>query len=393
MQAYNKNLQSDKNKVDMAQEASLNNTQGELDTDKKGLYRTSLRIYFAINFMLILCFSCLLAFGLVFAYFEFIYNGFFSSHTTILMIFFTCLLTMTIGGLLMFYGSYHLTRPILIVTDAVKKVAYGDFSIRIFRKTELRKNYHYTNELDELSENFNQMARDLEGMQLMRKDFMNNVSHELQTPVSAIAGISELLLDGGLSEKEETDYLMLLNEESLRLSRLCSNMLQLSRLDNQTIIPNKEEVLVAEQIRQTVILLSEKWSEKEFSFELDLDEIIIFSNMDLIKQIWINLLDNAMKYSSAHSMIKITAKLQGDTLQVMIKDQGIGIEAEKIEHIFDQFYQCDESHKKIGNGLGLSIVKRIVELYHGDITCESVMHHGTTMTVRLPNQKVKEQSE
>ena len=219
----------------------------KMQNKKKSRYRTSLRIYITFVFIMILCFSCLFSFGIVILCSKLIYKGAFTLEVAVWMSFFVCLLTMILGGMLMFAGSFHLTKPLRIVTSAVQKVAEGDFSVRIFRKKEYRRNHLYTNEIDELSENFNQMASELDGMQVMRKDFMSNVSHELKTPIFAIAGISELLMEDKLDKDEKKEYLNLMHEEAQRLSRLCDNMLQLSRLDNQRILPQKEKVRVDEQ--------------------------------------------------------------------------------------------------------------------------------------------------
>jgi len=232
------------------------------------------------------------------------------------------------------------------------------------------------------------MARELNGMDYMRKDFMSNVSHEIKTPVAAITGFSEMLLDGGLDEEEQKEYLTYLNQESLRLSRLCENMLRMSSLDNQIIVNRNQAVMVDEQLRRCIIMLGEKWSDKEINFVLQLDKCSIFSDYDLLYQIWTNLIDNAIKYSKQEGTIWITADIDSDFLKISIGDEGIGIPVEKQSEIFDKFYQCDESHKKQGSGLGLAIVKRIVELLNGSISHVSEEGKGTTMTVMIPVKPV-----
>ena len=228
------------------------------------------------------------------------------------------------------------------------------------------------------------MAGELDGMNYMRKDFMSNVSHEIKTPVAAITGFSEMLLDGGLDQAQQKEYLTYLNQESLRLSRLCDNMLQMSRLDNQIILDKKQEVKVDEQLRRCIITLGERWSEKEINFDLQLEKCSVVSVYDLLFQVWTNLIDNAIKYSKQECTIWIRATIENDFLKVSIRDEGIGIPREKQGKIYDEFYQCDESHKKEGSGLGLAIVNRIVELLNGSISHVSDERRGTTMTVLIP---------
>jgi signal transduction histidine kinase len=293
---------------------------------------------------------------------------------------------MIIGGIVLWHEALYITKPIIKINDGVQKVADGDFSVQLKFKKSHRKMLegYYSDEIDELADNFNKMARELAGMDYMRKDFMSNVSHEIKTPVTAITGFSEILLDGGLNEEEQKEYLTYLNQESLRLSRLCDNMLRMSRLDNQCIVEKKQEVKVDEQIRHCIIMLSEKWSEKNINFELQLEKYSIISDYDLLFQVWTNLIDNAIKYSNQSGSIWISIGIEKKLLTVSIRDEGIGISKENLSKIFDKFYQCDESHKKQGSGLGLSIVKRIIELLDGKIECISEEGMGTTMTVSIP---------
>lgn len=161
-------------------------------------------------------------------------------------------------------------------------------------------------------------------------------------------------------------------------------MLRMSRLDNQQIVVKKDKVRVDEQLRKCIIMLSEKWSDKIREYELDFQELVIQSDSDLLMQIWSNLIDNAIKYSPENSTIWISGKIDEEFLIVTIKDEGKGISIDKQQKIFDKFYQCEESHKKQGNGLGLSIVKRIVELLGGTINCRSEALEGTIMEVKVP---------
>ena len=346
-------------------------------------FRMSLRIYFSLISIITLCTSCIFSFILVLLGIKLLYHGAFTLPVVIILSLMVCCLSILIGGIMMWFGSIHLTKPLKEVSDAAKRVSQGDFTVHIHRKVENRGKYEFSNEIDELAENFNTMAAELNGMDYMRKDFMSNVSHELKTPIAAITGFTEILMEGGLAPKEQQEYLELVNKESLRLSRLCENMLNMSRLDNQEIVIKKHRIRVDEQIRKCIIMLSEKWPDKIRNYELDCDNLVIQSDGDLLMQVWINLIDNAIKYSKEDSNIWISCKLEDKYLHVTIRDEGEGISAEKQSKIYDKFYQCDESHKKQGNGLGLSIVKRIVELLGGGIICVSEEGKGTIMEVTM----------
>ena len=290
------------------------------------------------------------------------------------------LLTIVSGALLLAWEAGFYIRPAQSVAEATGHIAKGDFAVRVPQPENLVS----TEEGVQLIANFNRMAKELQSIDHMQKGFTGSVSHEFKTPLSSIVGFSEILLEGGLSEEERREYTGLVHEEALRLSRLAENLLRLSRLDAQAIVMRHENIAVDEQIRQCVILLAERWETKDISFSLDLPALMIESDPDMTKQVWLNLIDNAVKYSEAGSTIHITGELIASSICVRIRDEGIGIPADKQAHIFERFYQCDESHQEKGHGLGLSIVKRILELLGGQIDCRSQLGKGTEMVVALP---------
>lgn len=344
-------------------------------------YRVRLRAYFAIVSIITLCTACLLSCALVILGTVLFYHGELTLPAVILLCLLVCALTMILGGAALYYGTAYFVRPIEEISNAVKRIAKGDFSARIARREGRSHGAEYVHELDELEANVNRMASELEGMAYMRKDFVSNVSHEIKTPVSAMRGFAELILEGGLSAQEQKEYTALIYNEAQRLSRLCENMLRMSRLENQALVTRHEPVAVDEQIRRCVILLAEKWEGREYEFDIELPQMHIESDPDLLQQIWLNLIDNAMKYSSPEKAIHISGERVENGIAVTVRDEGIGIPEEKQAHIFDAFYQCEESHKKDGNGLGLSIVKRILELLNGRIECQSAVGQGTRMRV------------
>ena len=290
------------------------------------------------------------------------------------------LLTVVSGALLLAWEAGYYIRPAQDVVEATGLIAKGDFSVRVPQPEA----YIGTEESYALIDNFNRMAKELQSIDHMQKGFTGSVSHEFKTPLSSIVGFSEILLEGGLSEAERREYTELVHEEALRLSRLAENLLRLSRLDAQAIVMRHEDIVVDEQIRQCVILLAERWEGKEISFAMDLPSLQIESDPDMTKQVWLNLIDNAVKYSEQGSTIHISGQLTPNSICVHIRDEGIGIPEDKQSHIFERFYQCDESHQEKGHGLGLSIVKRILELLGGQIACQSRPGVGTEMIVALP---------
>ena len=258
-------------------------------------YRVSLRIYFAIVSIVTLCTACLLSCGLVILGTVFLYHGALTIPFVIFLCLLVCTLTMVIGGIALYYGTAYFTKPIEEVNRAVNQIAKGDFEVRVSRGRQNNGGAAYVHELDELKANVNRMGAELAGMNYMRKDFVSNVSHEIKTPVSAMMGFAEILLDDGTLSGEQREHLTLIYDEAARVSRLCENMLRMSRLENQALVTRHERVAVDEQVRKCVILLSEKREGQAQEFELDLPSMSINSDPDLLQQIWLNLIDNAMK--------------------------------------------------------------------------------------------------
>lgn len=326
-------------------------------------YLISLKLYIAVMSVATFCFITIFSATLVllaFWFFDINISLFWSIATV-------CALTMIIGGTIFYFGSAYFLRYIERFLVASSKIASGDFSVRVERKRhKFSGNFIYLHELDELADSTNKTASELEKMNFMQKDFIANVSHELKTPLSVISGFCEILLDEP-NEADKARYLRLIHAEANALSELCENMLMLSRLENQAIVPSNDIVRIDEQLRKAVSLLMQKHGERKF--ELDLKPISLKTNASMLMQVWLNLLDNAMKYSKSEICVRCFEETGEVT--VRIKDDGGGIESSKLDRIFDKFYQCEESHKKQGSGLGLSIVKRILELLNGEIRYEN----------------------
>jgi len=272
--------------------------------------------------------------------------------------------------------SRKIVNPIKKITDATKKVASGDFTIELETKRD--------DEIGELTHNFNKMVKELNSIECLQKDFINNVSHEIKTPISSIQGFAKLLEADDLSKEERKEYAEIIKEESDRLLYLSTNILKLAKLENQERIMNKTKFNIAEQIRRTISVLEPKWKEKNIKFNVSLKEQEFWGEKDLMYQVWMNIIENSIKFSKQDGQIDVKMKTNQDSIIVEIKDYGIGMEEEEAKKIFDRFYQVDKSHTKPGAGLGMTIAKRIVELSGGKIEVTSKLNESTTFIVTLP---------
>lgn len=292
------------------------------------------------------------------------------------LLFFLCV---ALGSTLLYTAMRKITEPIIRISEAAKAVSKGNFSIKVMHQSD--------DEIGTLAKNFNLMTQELNNMEYLRKDFISSVSHEFKTPIASIQGFAELLQDKNLSDENYQTYTNIIIEETKRLSHLSSNMLRLSKLDNQLILKSVKPFSLDEQIRKTVVLLEEKWSRKNLELDIELDPITFTGDEALIQQIWLNLLENAIKFSKDEGQIFIKAKKFTSHIDVEIKDEGIGISKQDQERIYEKFFQADKSHSKEGSGLGLAIVKKIVEICGGEIKVVSDIGRGTTFEVNLPVSK------
>lgn len=305
------------------------------------------------------------------------------SFQTWLIIF--SLVIILVGSLAMWYGSVHLTKPISELNESVKAISRGDFNRKIPLKHYTKDTAKYHNELAQLSQHVNQMAEDLRRSDEHRSAFIANLSHELKTPIASLVGVSDLLADEKLDESTRKDLTGILRSESLRLSRLCDGIVILTKMERD-FEPKKKPLQLDEQIRHAVILITEKWKPKEIDLTFTSQPVHCVTDPDLSMQVWTNLLDNAVKYSSDSVHLMIDIQEENDTARVTIADNGIGMSEEDQRHIFEQFYQVEHSHVQEGNGLGLTIVKTIVDQLGGSISVESEIGKGSTFQVILPKQ-------
>lgn len=275
--------------------------------------------------------------------------------------FFTfCIVSILIGTLLSVFFSKAPLRPFREIMDAVDKIASGDYNVRI--------NLKGPEELRTLSDKFNHMAAEIGSVEMLRTDFVNNFSHEFKTPIVSIRGFAKALKWDNLSPEERNEYLDIIINESERLAELSTNVLYLSKLENQSILTDKKVFNVSEQIRLVIALLDKKIEEKNIDIVFENMEYFVDGNEEMLKQVWINLLDNALKFSPTGGSIEILIHKVHDTLVIQISNQGTKFSPEEQTHLFDKFYQIDVSHSAPGNGLGLSIVKKIIDLHGGTIS-------------------------
>ena len=299
--------------------------------------------------------------------------------TSLHFILLLALISVLFGSLISMFALHHVLNPITELSRAMQKVAKGDYTIRLNTPVPNLKDEMY-----DLSSNFNQMVQELNSIQTLHSDFISNVSHEFKTPLAAISGYATLLQDDTLSNEERNEYVNIIIQSTKELTRMTGNVLSLSRLENQSIISEQVSFRVDEQIRQCILRMEPVWSSKDISICPELDPITWTGNVELTAHIWNNLLDNTVKFTPDGGEIDITAQVDGSWFTVIFRDSGPGMTAEIQRHIFDKFYQGDTSHKNKGNGLGLSLVHKIVTLYGGSIQVESAPGLGSSFKIQLP---------
>lgn len=268
------------------------------------------------------------------------------------------------------------------IINQMNRLASGDFKARL----NLGKPISVHPTFVEITESFNKMAEELENTEMLRSDFVNNFSHEFKTPIVSISGFAKLLKKNNLTEAQRAEYLDIIEEESLRLSYMATNVLNLTKLENQSILTDISQFNLSEQIRSCVLLLENKWEKKKLELYIDFDEYMISANEEMLKQVWINLLENAIKFAPDYGVIGVDIKKQNNMLSVSVSNSGSEIPPESIGHIWNKFYQADKSRSSEGNGIGLAIVKRVVELHGGDVAVKSE-NLATVFTVTLPSSK------
>lgn len=274
-----------------------------------------------------------------------------------------------------------LIDPIAKLRSAMREVADGDFKVEVKCESRIQ-------DVQDIYDSFNSMVRELSTTETLQTDFISDVSHEFKTPINAIEGYASLL-EGEPSPEEQRAYVEKILFNTRRLSALTGNILLLSKLSNQSILPQKTQFRLDEQIRQAIVALEQKWSEKELGFEVELAETPFFGYESLLPHVWTNLIGNAVKFSPKGGEIRIKMMRTEGAVVFTIEDDGPGIVPGDEEHIFTKFYQSESSHGMEGNGLGLALVRQIVEMSGGSVDVQNLEVGGCRFTVRLPLEQEK----
>ena len=271
-------------------------------------------------------------------------------------------------------------QPVKQIMDALDQVMQGDFTVRIAHVKEFAGETGF----NEVINAINKMTAELEGTETLRTDFIANVSHELKTPLAVMANLSTMLQQPGLSDAERMEYAKDISHSARRLAALITNILKLNKLENQQIFPQPQEFDLGEQLCECLLGFEDAWEKKNLEIETDIqDDVRIKSDSELLSLVWNNLISNAVKFTPEGGTVSVTLKADGKKVFVSVRDTGCGMTAETGKHIFEKFYQGDTSHATQGNGLGLALVKRVVDILGGEIAVQSVYGQGSTFTVSI----------
>lgn len=299
------------------------------------------------------------------------------------MLTYVVVISVAVCFLFAFFRRKFLMRPVYRLCDAAQRVASGDFTVRI---APMRKDGK-KDEFEVLFEDFNTMADELSSTEMLKNDFVSNVSHELKTPLAVIQNYATILQSETLSEEERKEYSERISQAAGRLSTLVTNILQVNRLENQKINPASKPFNLSEALSRCILNYDAQMEEKQIDLEVNVDQnLILNSDENLLDMVWNNLLSNAVKFTQEGGKISVSVQREGENAIVTISDNGCGMDADTLRHIFDKFYQGDTSHATQGNGLGLALAKRIIDLLGGSVAVESSPGSGAVFRVQFPIQ-------
>ncbi len=343
----------------------------------KGKIQNLLGIILALLLYLI-CFSA------VYFFTSFLYSKLGKTPSAFHSQMINCMLSLLIAiiiiklALILDHKKNGLFDPII---TAQNKIAGGDFNVTINKDAE---GYEL---LNDLVDSVNNMAIELGKMEKMRQEFISNVSHEIQSPLTSIRGFAKALRNNNLEADQRQHYIDIIEAESIRLSKLSDNLLKLASLEAETITMEPTSYRLDKQLRKIVLACEPQWSEKNIDMDISLEEVEINADEDMLSQVWINLIHNSIKFTRESGTVSVTLKQQENDVEFTISDTGIGINMDDLPHIYDRFFKADKSRRSStkGNGLGLSIVRKIIEIHHGTINVQSELGIGTTFIVTLPN--------
>lgn len=333
---------------------------------------TGLGFYFTMAIFGEVCLSILVGVGLIL-----VLNRLFGVTLSIPSVIWVLVASSAVAGIIALLLNHRILRPIRNLGSAMNRVAGGDFKLRIDSTSR-------SGDIQQLYKDFNVMVSELEKTEVLQSDFVSNVSHEFKTPINAIEGYTMLLQDTGEGTPEQREYVDKILHNTRRLSSLIGDILLLSKVENQTIAREETEFRLDEQVRQSILSLEPQWSEKETDFDVELEEISYRGDERLLLHVWNNLIGNAVKFNPPNAAVRLRLSRSDGGVIFTVEDEGPGIPPEAQKHIFDKFYQGDSSHREEGNGLGLALVKRILNVCGGEIAQENLPGRGCRFTVRLP---------
>lgn len=277
-----------------------------------------------------------------------------------------------------------INRPVQKIADAAEKIIQGDFSVRIEPFRGISGGYGF----NQIIECFNKVAEELSGTEMLRTDFIANVSHELKTPLAVMQNYGTMLQQPGLSEEKRMEYAKSVTDSCRRLAGLVTNILKLNKLENQQIFPIAKTYDLSEQLCECLLQFEDTWEKKNIDIASEIEErIFVDSDSELLELVWNNLLSNAFKFTDNGGRVSVFLTADECNATIKISDTGCGMSPEVGAHIFEKFYQGDTSHSTQGNGLGLALVKRVVDIMRGEINVESVKGKGSTFTVTIRRQR------
>lgn len=286
-----------------------------------------------------------------------------------------------VSSILLLLITKYVIQPIYLISEATGKVAKGDYTVEIKKQ----KSFKFINRT---IDNFNLMIKHLKSVEMLQNDFISNVSHEIKTPLSAIDGYARIVQNSSGLTEEEKGYVGKIIDHSNHLTGLVEDILAITKFENQQIADNKKWYRLDEQIRKAILFLAPKIRNKNLQLNVDMDSININANPTMFYHVWYNIISNAVKFSNNGSSIDVTAKIKGNDIEVKIRDYGVGMSEKTIHHIYEKFYQAEETKHYGGNGLGLSLVKRIIDIYGGKINVESQLGKGSCFTITLKQDDV-----
>ena len=289
------------------------------------------------------------------------------------------LLTFLFGTIDYIRRKIMVERPVKIITAATEQITQGDFSVRVATMHGAGMEG-----FNQIGTAINKMAAELSGTETLRTDFIANVSHELKTPLAVMGNYATMLQRPGITEEEKCEYAKAISEAARKLAQLITNILKLNKLENQQIFPQPQEFDLGEQLCQCLLGFEDAWEAKNLEIETDIqDDVRIQSDPELLSLVWNNLISNAVKFTPDGGTIGLSLKTEDGSVVVSVRDTGCGIKPDVGQHIFEKFYQGDTSHATQGNGLGLALVKRVVDILNGEINVQSMFGQGSTFTVRF----------